>query len=156
MCELLNSTIIICVGGWGEVLHCELDTRHWEHCVPAIILKHCTSHNWSTHHHEPAHELIVLLLQPCHNLQLALWDALQQSSGGVTILIEIIHSVDDLNDWMTLGLQLGLCYPTLERSSQLQQQDSQAGCPFMECVVVHHCAVCFSIPLLQEHNALSV
>ena len=60
----------------------------------------------------------------------------------------MLEVVSDLNDWMTLGLKLGLCYPTLERIGEeqrgkisqcklkmmvawLQQQDnvSQRGVP---------------------------
>ena len=60
----------------------------------------------------------------------------------------MLEVVSDLNDWMSLGLKLGLCYPTLERIGEeqrgnisqcklkmmvawLQQQDnvSQRGVP---------------------------
>ena len=60
----------------------------------------------------------------------------------------MLEAVQDLNDWMNLGLKLGLCYPTLERIAEeqrgnisqcklkmmvawLQQQDnvSQRGVP---------------------------
>ena len=60
----------------------------------------------------------------------------------------MLETVNDFNDWINLGLNLGLCYPTLERISEeqrgnisqcklkmmvawLQQQDmvSQKGVP---------------------------
>ena len=33
----------------------------------------------------------------------------------------MLDAVDDLNDWMTLGLKLGLCYPTLQRIAEEQR-----------------------------------
>ena len=33
----------------------------------------------------------------------------------------MLEAVDDLNDWMSLGLKLGLCYPTLEKMSEKLQ-----------------------------------
>ena len=33
----------------------------------------------------------------------------------------MLEAVDDLNDWMNLGLKLGLRYPTLERITEEQR-----------------------------------
>ena len=36
-------------------------------------------------------------------------------------LCDVLDAVNDLNDWMNLGLKLGLRYPTLERFSNEQR-----------------------------------
>ena len=33
----------------------------------------------------------------------------------------MLEAVQDLNDWMNLGLKLGQCYPTLERIAEEQR-----------------------------------
>ena len=69
-------------------------------------------------------------------------------TAGINDLCDVLEVVNDLNDWMSLGLKLGLYYPTLERIGEeqrgnisqcklkmmvswLQQQDmvSQRGVP---------------------------
>ena len=70
------------------------------------------------------------------------------SYTAINDLCDVLEAVDDLNHWRTLGLKLGLCYPTLQRiageqhenisqcklnmmAAWLQQQDnvSQRGVP---------------------------
>ena len=35
----------------------------------------------------------------------------------------MLEAVDDLNDWMNLGLKIGLCYPTLQRIAEEQREN---------------------------------
>ena len=35
----------------------------------------------------------------------------------------MLEAVDDLNDWMTLGLKIGLRYPTLQRIAEEQREN---------------------------------
>ena len=40
---------------------------------------------------------------------------------AVDDLCDVLDAVDDLNDWMNLGLRLGLRYPTLQRIAEEQR-----------------------------------
>ncbi len=45
------------------------------------------------------------------------------SLTAVNDLCDVLEIVEDLNDWMNLGLKLGLHYPTLERISEEQHRN---------------------------------
>ena len=40
---------------------------------------------------------------------------------AVNDLCDVLEAVDDLDDWMSLGLKLGLLYPTLQRIAEEQR-----------------------------------
>ena len=41
--------------------------------------------------------------------------------AAINDLCDVLEAVNELNDWMTLGLKLGLHYPTLERIAEEQR-----------------------------------
>ena len=55
-------------------------------------------------------------------------------TAAINDLCDVLEAVSDLNDWMSLGLKLGLCYPTLERIGE-EQRGNISQCKLKMMVV---------------------